>query len=337
MLDALGLREQEWQVYEALLAQPTLTLSQVAGAVGLDTVDTEVALAALEKRGLVSRSVDSDMPLVPAPPDVAIEALVARRQEGLERARLEAARLSERYRAGLADGDAILEVVRGRHAVVQRFEQLQRGAQREFHAFDKPPYATPHDAQRKVEESVLGQNVTVRGVYERSTLEDPAALALLEDVVRAGEEARVVEEVPMKLAIVDRRQALVHGVHRLDGAGGLLVQDVLGVILVAQHAGAFGAQPDRLGENLAGVMLVAAGTAIQGSTVHAFAQFTVGERGQRRLAAGVAQGDDVLAFQATVLGLIGRRLDLSVGQAIEFLAAVDHDGRVVQMRQHAAD
>ena len=68
--------------------------------------------------------------------------------------------------------------------------------------------------------------------------------------------------------------------------------------------------------------------------VQALADRAVLQEGFRRLAGGVLQLDDVLAFELARLGCIGGGGDLFVGQAGEFLAGVDHDRRIIHFGQH---
>jgi len=49
---------------------------------------------------------------------------------------------------------------------------------------------------------------TARSVYERSLFDHPDALEAVERFVEAGEQARVVDRLPMKLAIIDERVAM---------------------------------------------------------------------------------------------------------------------------------
>jgi hypothetical protein len=68
--------------------------------------------------------------------------------------------------------------------------------------------------------------------------------------------------------------------------------------------------------------------AVHGRLVDALAQRAVGERTERRLAAGVLQGDQVLALVAPRLGGVRGRLHLVGGEAVELLRAVHQHGRV---------
>ncbi|MEU5943479.1 hypothetical protein ABZ807_30935 [Micromonospora sp. NPDC047548] len=79
--------------------------------------------------------------------------------------------------------------------------------------FDCPPYLNgANEAQvNEVEVQLLQKGVRCRSMYDRRALEfgDGMRIRAIEKLVAAGEEARSLPELPMKLAIADRKLALV--------------------------------------------------------------------------------------------------------------------------------
>ena len=208
MLKAVGLNEQQERVYRALLEFPGEPPAALGARLALSAQEMDAALSSLETLGLVSRGPGSSSP-VPAPPDVAVEALITRRQEELGRARLAAAQLAKTFRSVTRHSPAeLVEVIAGREPVRTRFEQLQLGARKEVLVFDKPPYASPIGAN-KLELEYLGRGVANRSVYDTLSLEVPGQVEWLSEVVPAGEQARVFPGLPLKLAIADRKLGLV--------------------------------------------------------------------------------------------------------------------------------
>ncbi len=210
MLEGLQLTPLESRCYEILVALPERSIDHLVDRADARSGDVRAALARLADRGLVTIA-DGGERLVPAPPEVAVELLIRQQQERHERARVYAAELTERYRAGGSPGevDEHVELVQGRAAVAQRFEQLQRAAREEVIVFVKPPFITPTDDQAATEEAVLANGVQVRGIYERTALEDPEDTSQIARLLADGEQARVVAEVPFKLAIADRSLGLL--------------------------------------------------------------------------------------------------------------------------------
>jgi DNA-binding CsgD family transcriptional regulator len=107
--------------------------------------------------------------------------------------------------------------VRGAHAVGQRFAQLQMSAREEVLGFVKAQIAVvPPEDNKEEEDAAVTRGVRYRVLIERSAFNRPGFFAAASDSLNAGEEVRVVQELPMRLLIVDRRIALVP---LLSGAG----------------------------------------------------------------------------------------------------------------------
>ncbi len=210
MLEALGVRDEDEAVYRELLSRTQAGVDELAEGIDDDALRVEAALTRLEDLGLVSRLPGQPLRVRAARPDVAVDVLVSRRQEELARAQLAARDLlsvmpaEERHRP-----EDIVEVLVGRPAIAARFEQLITGTREELMVFDRPPYVA--DAQRSDTSvtTLLGEGVTVRGIYAPEALELPGALEAAQEAVRAGEQSRVHANVPMKLAIGDRGLAIL--------------------------------------------------------------------------------------------------------------------------------
>jgi sugar-specific transcriptional regulator TrmB len=210
MLEAIGVRPDDEAVYRELLSRTQAGVEDLSGALDHDPTAVEASLGRLEELGLASRLPGQPLRVRAARPDVAVDVLVSRRQEELARAQLAARDLlaempaEERHRP-----EDIVEVLVGRPAIAARFEQVITGTREELLVFDRPPYVA--DAQRSDSSvtALLRDGVTVRGIYAPEALELPGALEAAQDAVRAGEQSRVHADLPMKLAIGDRRLAIL--------------------------------------------------------------------------------------------------------------------------------
>ena len=201
MLDGIGVSETEEDAYRALIRLGGATPGELADVLGYESFP---ALADLVEKGLASRVAGR---YVPAPPDVAIEALVAQRHEELARARLATSELLEEFRSGPRPSRAadVLEVITGPAAVDSRLDQLQRNASHELLLFDAPPARREECAAL----DALARGVRCRIVLDRRALEAAGQPAAAESVVLAGAEVRLSHDLPMKLVVADRRLALM--------------------------------------------------------------------------------------------------------------------------------
>jgi DNA-binding CsgD family transcriptional regulator len=92
--------------------------------------------------------------------------------------------------------------------VLQRITQLQFGAREEICCLDKPPYLdAPGTAATDLE--LLARGVACRTIYERASVEHPGGLDEVEQLLGAGQQARVLPSIPMKLYLIDRRHAVL--------------------------------------------------------------------------------------------------------------------------------
>lgn len=209
-LEGIGLTADEESVYGSLLDAPSSSLADLMGATRLPRERARHVLASLEATGLVSRSPQVPARFVPTPPDIALEALVIRKEEQLQRARLAARALTRRFRRHQRDGSVeLVEVVRGTDAIRQRFAQLQRAATTEMLVFDKPPYVANTVRESEFELAALSKGSVWRGLYDRQALEVPGQLEALGQLTAAGEQARTIDGLPMKLAVANRRLGLI--------------------------------------------------------------------------------------------------------------------------------
>ena len=206
-LTALGLTTYEAKAYLALLRRGTSTAAETARVAGLPRQRVYDVLGALVERGLASGRPGKAVKYAATPPDVAIERLIADHRHHVAELERRAASLIEelqpQYEAGQTETDPLeyIEVLRDRRAINERFAELQRSIRDEILVFTKPPYATP--PQDNVEGLEVTRKHRVRTVYERSILDDPAMAAGVGRFIELGEEGRFVDELPLKLVIID--------------------------------------------------------------------------------------------------------------------------------------
>jgi DNA-binding CsgD family transcriptional regulator len=217
MLESLGVSDLEERVYRVLLQNPEATLDDLAFAASVGQGELHRLLSLLEMKGLISQSAERSPGYMPVVPDVAVEGLIHRRQEELELIRTYLPQLRKEYHnpTDRENPMEFVEVVSGREAVARRFVQLQQNATETILIFDKPPYAqldkadADDDPVNRLEFQRLGEGVRYRAIYTGETLAAPGRPQLIHRYMMAGEAARVAPELPMKLAIADRRLAIM--------------------------------------------------------------------------------------------------------------------------------
>lgn len=211
-LEAVGLTAAECAVYEMLVERPAVSLADLLESWPPHvTASPRTVLATLESKGLVTKWSVSPVRYTAVAPNVAIDVLIRARDEQLRRAQFLMDDLTQRWRQvdRALDPREMVEVITGRTATLQRAEQIQRTSVTEVLIFDKPPYASPHRGNLTEIELLRDQRTSYRCLYDRSGLEVPDKYRTIEKEVAAGEQARLVPSLPLKMVMGDRRIALI--------------------------------------------------------------------------------------------------------------------------------
>jgi hypothetical protein len=198
----LGVAPELTAVYELLVAGGSRTTAEIGAA-------PEV-LAELLELGLV-RHLPGDVWQAVAP-DLAVESLIAAREEAHRRARADVGPLMELYLRNRDEeqaDSAFVEVVSGLAAVRDLWRTLLGSARDEVCVLDQPPYLSPQEEHAELEDSTRRRDVQWRVVYDRSAVELPGRVTEIIELVAAGERARVTPTLPFKLAVVDAHAAVL--------------------------------------------------------------------------------------------------------------------------------
>jgi sugar-specific transcriptional regulator TrmB len=209
----LGLTTYEARAYVTLVRRESFTAAQIARTAGLPRQRIYDVLASLVEKGLASARPGTVVKYAALAPNLAVERLVEGRRAAMTALEHDAGevigRLGPEFQAGRAHSDPLeyIEVLRDRGAINERFAELQGSVKREILVFTKPPYATP--PQENVEGIEVAKSHIARSVYELEILDDEAIARGIRRFIDAGEEARFVDHVPLKLVIIDEATVLL--------------------------------------------------------------------------------------------------------------------------------
>ncbi|WP_030924853.1 hypothetical protein [Streptomyces sp. NRRL B-24720] len=233
-LRLLGIGHAASQVYLALLELAPAPLSAIAAAADLDGAELETAYGALVDAGLASAAEEGGNVVAPVPPTAGLEILARHRAAEVEESRITVGGAFESFRRQrlAAYNDNLVEVVTG-DAIGPRIRHAWASARDQIRQFESPPYFPLADATDDAL-ATLARGVTQRVVYSRESLEHPGHLKeVIEPCIKAGEQARVLPSVPVKLVIIDEAYALV--------SLSIKEADVHNTMLVVQPCGLFSA------------------------------------------------------------------------------------------------
>ena len=206
-LTRLGLTSYEAKAYLTLIRRDSFTAAQVARQSGLPRQRIYDVLGSLVQKGLAVARPGTVVKYAATTPEVAIDLLLTSHRDELSRMERDARGmvkdLKPAFEAGQVHTDPLeyIEVLRDRRAINERFAELQSAVKKEILVFTKPPYATP--PQENVEGLEVIATHEARSLYEFSVFDEPAVMRGVQRFVEAGEDARFVSELPLKLVIID--------------------------------------------------------------------------------------------------------------------------------------
>lgn len=212
LLEMLGLGRAEERLYRALLRVAEASESALVNAAGVPPDQVGDRLARLIELRLAERRPGEPAMYAASPPDVAITALLNERQTDLDRARLAVPELMADYQRGVSVSgpDRLVEVCTGPGIGLRRFRELLATATDELLLFDRvndPELVGASEVDAAA--PMLRRGVRCRSIYEVSSLSLPGRLPHVRRLAAMGEQSRVSRQLPMKLAICDRRVAML--------------------------------------------------------------------------------------------------------------------------------
>ncbi|MFJ7199965.1 MULTISPECIES: LuxR family transcriptional regulator [unclassified Streptomyces] len=231
-LRLLGIDHTASRVYLALLELAPAPLSEIEAASGLSGAELAEAYGALVDAGLASAAEEGGDVVAPVPPTAGLEILARHRAAEIEESRITVGGAFESFRRQrlAAYNDHLVEVVTG-EAIGPRMRHAWASAREQIRQFESPPYF-PLPGATDDALATLARGVRQRVVYSRESLEHPGHLKdVIEPCVKAGEQARVLPSVPVKLVIIDEAYALVSlSIQEADVHNAMLVVQPCGLL-----------------------------------------------------------------------------------------------------------
>jgi DNA-binding CsgD family transcriptional regulator/sugar-specific transcriptional regulator TrmB len=208
---SVGISDVEEQVYRALLRDPHARGADLARTLSLSPQRYRAAIHRLSRAGLLEPGAVNGNESRPVDPRVALGALIRDRQGELERLAADVEHLATDFYYGRlrAEPRMMIEVLEGDQAIGERLRGLLSGATEEIVLLEAPPYVMDGDQCAALETAALRRGVRYRCLYATAVLNQPDKLDAIAVMVRAGEGARLLRTVPLKLVVVDRRVAVL--------------------------------------------------------------------------------------------------------------------------------
>ena len=205
----LGIDHLGESIYRFVLRQGGAGAESVAKQFGISEDVSSKRLVALRGMGLVVRLAGESGTYAAVDPRFSLRALTDRHNDGIARIRANVPALAEHFdRARTAAFDhRETQLLSNSDEVAAWYARLQHQATHQFMAFDRPPYVSA--AANPLEKVVLARGVTWRAIYAAASFETEGSWQEAQLLAARGEQARVVPDLPVKLAIADRTVAMV--------------------------------------------------------------------------------------------------------------------------------
>ncbi|MFI5529613.1 LuxR C-terminal-related transcriptional regulator [Kitasatospora sp. NPDC051853] len=218
MLGALGLDGEAEAVYRLMLQQPAWGITRLAAELARDERAVAAALDRLADLALLRPSWTEAGVMRPVSPQLALEALLARRQaevarqqQAIEESRAAVAGLLADYAQHRPEHEHGTEHLEDMDAIRRRLEELAHGARFETLSLAPggPQTAENRAASRPLSEAMLARGVRIRTLYLDSVTNDAGSREHARWLAGLGGETRTVPSLPMRMQVVDREVAMV--------------------------------------------------------------------------------------------------------------------------------
>jgi DNA-binding CsgD family transcriptional regulator/sugar-specific transcriptional regulator TrmB len=215
MLESLGLDGFCEEIYLAMIAEPSLTVSGLVERLGRPEPEIRAGLDQLAHIALLRPSREEPGALRPVHPARGLAILIHRQEQELDRKRREIESRREDLEALVGqeqDGAAcVIERLEGLDAVQTRLEQLTAQATREVMTIvpGGPQPAAVLEAARPLDTEIARRGLTLRSLYQDSMRSDKANMDYASWLTGLGVQIRTAPLVPPRIILLDRELAVV--------------------------------------------------------------------------------------------------------------------------------
>jgi len=207
----IGFTEYEAKTYNVLLQKSGMGATELAQLAGVPRTKIYEVLNNLNQKGFCIQIEGKKKTFKAVSPEFAFQGLVETYEADLDRKRNDIELLAEELKP-IYDKDAkdelkldYIEIIRERTHVLQKVKQIGNLTTSEVLTMNKAPYAI--NFNKTIENGNVGaiEGQHYKFISERKDMENPNFLSFMELWQKAGAEIRVVDEVPVKLIIFDKK------------------------------------------------------------------------------------------------------------------------------------
>jgi len=218
----LGISDREARIYLALLERRELTALEIHELTNVPRSKVYEITQRMILRGMcIEKQMGRKKKYQAVEPRRVLKNLVKGYENALDEKEKLAKELSKivypLYNQGkqIVDVSEYVEIIKGRSSIHERYVSLVRNTKKELLSFVKCPYAHQNKRQKMGEQENVEFEILKKGAVARALYELPSGehiepiITHIEECIKAGEKARVIAHLPIKMFIFDRKYVLM--------------------------------------------------------------------------------------------------------------------------------
>ncbi|MFA7361584.1 MAG: helix-turn-helix domain-containing protein [Candidatus Kapaibacterium sp.] len=218
-IQPIGITRREAEVYIALLKNSALTAGEIAKITSVSLNKIYEVLQSLVKKKMCTENFLNGSKLFSCiEPHIAFKNVILKYQEEIDRKKEMYLDVEESLMEIYKDRTLktpldYIEVLSDRGQATDRFLSIEANADKEILFFSKGPYVVELGENVSKVENACNSQVKVKSIYEsmdaKTREEKNNLIRLIRRYESVGEEARIINELPIKLVIVDESISIV--------------------------------------------------------------------------------------------------------------------------------
>ena len=205
ILFEVGLSFSEAKVYLALLEKGISQVGEIVKLSGVPQQKIYYVLQKLLNRGLCSLIPGKVKKYKAENPSIGIGNFIDKTQKQMDILQVMVTDLERQYQRGKKENNNLqrIEIIQNSTQIVEKVLSFEQSAKEEVLSFNRAPYAM---VNRNVEETKgLKKGIKYRVIYEVDEVKRLVDLLAIDMYIKAGEEVKIVTELPLKMMIFDSR------------------------------------------------------------------------------------------------------------------------------------
>ncbi|MCD6102045.1 MAG: TrmB family transcriptional regulator [Candidatus Cloacimonetes bacterium] len=216
-LKKIGLLESEAKVYFYLLKKKNFTAAEIAKLSHVSRSKIYEVLAKLVQKGLCTETLGKVKKYSPVSPEVVFANLYNEFEEKKKIVSDLSKSLLPLYLSEKENTDPLdyIQIIREKNAIAEKYNSLQRKAENQILCFSKDPYVV--SVEKNIEGlNALKRGITTKTIYEVKESIQEGIIKGIESFIKAGEEVKFYQDLPIKMAVFDNTVVLLALVDRIQ-------------------------------------------------------------------------------------------------------------------------